>query len=64
MKKRAIPKIPSDLPAEQKIFLEAVKERLEVISGARGTTISQLDPNYATLQDVARKVNEILDLLQ
>lgn len=59
IKKRAIPQ-----PTAQQLAINtAVKERLEVICGERGTSISTL-PAGATLEQVVSKINEILALLQ
>lgn len=59
IKKRAIPQ-----PTAQQLAINtAVKERLEVICGERGTSISKL-PAGATLEQVVDKINELLALLQ
>ena len=59
VKKRAIPQ-PN---AQQVDINRAVKERLEVICGERGTSISALPPG-ATIEQVVDKINELLALLQ
>jgi len=59
MKKRPIPS-PNTRQLE---FNTAVKERLEVLSGDRGQTISKL-PTGATLEQITAKINELLGLLQ
>lgn len=46
-------------------FRGNVKLLLETLTGRRtGSRIDPLDPDTATAADIARKVNEILDLLQ
>jgi hypothetical protein len=44
--------------------IDAIKENIEDIRGGRGNKIAALDPATATLSDVAKKVNEILAVLQ
>lgn len=63
MKKPAIPS-PSKLadPAQVK-FDAAVKERLELIAGERGTKLASL-PAGASLDDVIAKINELIGLMQ
>jgi hypothetical protein len=63
MKKRAIPKAPASAGVEVRLFSEAVKERLELISGERGGSIAPL-PATASSADVIAKVNEIIERLQ
>lgn len=60
-KKPALGSLPKDPTRRQ--FDSAIKERLEIISGERGTPISQLSTN-ASLSDVINKINEILSMLQ
>ncbi len=62
--RRAIPRVPPTIERERTGFDEAVKERLEVISGLRGGKITLLDPETATTAQCAAKINEILGLLQ
>lgn len=62
--RRAIPRVPPTIERERTGFDEAVKERLEVISGLRGGKIVLLDPATATAAQCAVKINEILALLQ
>jgi hypothetical protein len=57
MKKQGIPSKPTD------DFSRAVRERLELLSGERGTKIKPLVQD-ASLSDVINKVNEIINLLQ
>lgn len=63
MSKRAIPQAPSD--PKRSGFDAAIKEILEQITGQRGST-NKLDklPDGATLQDVIKKVNQIIDVMQ
>ena len=63
MSKRAIPRTPPSADRERRGFDEAVKERLEVLSGLRGGNIKPLDSS-ATTTDVINKINEILGLMQ
>lgn len=64
MSRRSIPRVPPVQDPERRGFDEAVKERLEVISGLRGVKVAQLDPETATTAQCASKINEILALLQ
>lgn len=64
MTRRVIPRVPPTNDRERRGFDETVKERLEIISGLRGEKIAILDPTMATVEDCARKINEILWLLQ
>ncbi len=64
MNRRAIPRVPPTVERERTGFDEAVKERLEVISGLRGVKVAQLDPETATTAQCASKINEIIALLQ
>ena len=57
MKKPSIPSTPTDQ------FSKAVRENIEIISGARGIKIKQLQSN-ASLSDVILKINQIILLLQ
>jgi len=61
MMKRQIPVVPND--PERRVFDEAVKENIEVITGMRGGRIKTL-PSYASAAEVLDKVNEILARLQ
>ncbi len=63
MSKRAIPQVPPD--PKRASFDAAVKEILEQITGQRGAA-NKLDklPDGATLQDVIKKVNQIIDVMQ
>ena len=63
MKVRTIPQAPGSPDGGRRAFDEAVKERLEVISGLRGSKIKLLD-STATTTDLINKVNELLQLLQ
>lgn len=56
MKKPAIPKA-------QTKFEQAIKERLEIISGERTEKIKALAPS-ASLPDVISKINEIIEAIQ
>jgi hypothetical protein len=64
MKKRAIPRVPPTSDAESMAFNTAVKERLELMFGVRGTAIKLLEPSTATTAEVAAKLNELIALLQ
>lgn len=57
MKRQGIPSKPND------DFSKSVRERLETISGERGTKLKPLNQD-ASLSDVINKINEIIDLLQ
>ena len=63
MARRAIPR-PAMSDAETRAFCMAVKERLEQLSGERGTRLAPLVPETATPADVARRLNELLEILQ
>ena len=57
MKKPSIPSTPTDQ------FSKAVRENIEIIKGARGIKLKQLQSN-ASNSDVIGKINEIIILLQ
>lgn len=62
MKKRAIRSVPR--PGENRAeFDAALKENLEIITGARGGAIRPLDAD-ASLEDAVAKINEILARMQ
>lgn len=63
-RRREIPRVPPTENSERRGFDEAVKERLEVVSGLRGGKLTTLDPATATAAQCAAKINEILALLQ
>lgn len=63
MSRRAIPRVPPTADRDTRDFSEAVKERLEVISGLRGGKITRLQ-RTASAEECAVKINEILELLQ
>jgi hypothetical protein len=63
VKKPSIPRVPkSDDPARQK-FDDAVKQNIEVFTGARGGQITPLSGS-ATTAEVIAKINEIIDRMQ
>lgn len=62
--RRVIPDVPPTEDPQRRIFDEAVKERMEIVSGARGVKIVKLDETTATTAECAAKINEILRLLQ
>lgn len=62
MKKPGIPAPHSDDPNAER-FGRAVRETLEVITGARGGKIAPL-PADAGLAAIVAKINEILDVMQ
>lgn len=63
MSKRAIPQVPVD--PKRGGFDAAVKEILEQITGQRGTA-NRLEKlaGDATLDDVIKKINQIIDVIQ
>lgn len=61
MNKPAIPTPPKD-PARSR-FDNAIKESIEIITGARGTRIESLSTN-ASLSDVIAKINELIATVQ
>lgn len=61
MKKPSIPAIPS--VRESQPFASAVKETLEIYTGAIGGKLTVL-PTTATLTDVIKKINAIIAVLQ
>lgn len=63
MKKPPIPSVPTG-DRTRAGFDSAVKERLELLGGERNTKIKPLDPETATLSDIATKLNELIYLLQ
>lgn len=62
MKKPGIPSVPKPGDNRER-FDGALKENIETLTGARGTRIRKL-PSDAGLEDIVRKVNEILEVLQ
>lgn len=60
---KAIPRVPPGKDTERTRFDSAVKERLEVLSGVRGTEIKPLS-NSATTEEIIATVNEMLSRLQ
>lgn len=63
MRKPALPAIPKQ-GEDRARFDSAVKENLNVLTGRIGGAITPLDRDTATLDDVAAKINEILEQLQ
>jgi len=63
MKRPAIGDVPTSISINERIFLQAVKERLEIIGGDIGTPITTL-PATAELADVVNTVNSLINLLQ
>lgn len=64
MKKPSIPPLPP-LGAALNRFCAAIQERMEIIGGERNSRIQPIaDPATASVEDVARKLNEILEVLQ
>lgn len=63
IKKPSIPLAPK-ADRTRTSFDAAIKERLEILCGERSTRITRLDPAIATAEDNAKKINEILELLQ
>ena len=59
MKKPAIPSTMGVSDPVARNLLSALKENVEIISGARGGEIQSL-PSNATLSDVISKINEII----
>jgi hypothetical protein len=57
------PAIPSPLTGSQPRINQAVKERLEIISGERGGRIARLPAN-ASLADAIAALNRLLEVLQ
>lgn len=64
MNRRAIPRVPPTDDRERRGFDEAIKERLEILSGLRGVKIAPLDPATATVEDCANKINAVLEIFQ
>jgi hypothetical protein len=62
MKKSSIPAVPLGSPNKE--ALDAIKQNLDTITGVANTRIKKLDAEVATVVDVVKKINEILDLLQ
>jgi len=62
MKKPAIPTVPKDDPRRARFDL-ALKECVESVMGRRNNTIEPLAAN-ASIDDVIKKVNEIIEQLQ
>lgn len=63
MRKPSIPRAP--LPGDERVrFDAAVKETLEIITGRRGDRIAPLPETGATNDQIAAKINEILNRLQ
>ena len=63
MKKPALPPVPKT-GEDRTRFDSAVKENLNVLTGRIGTPIALLNRDTATLDDVAAKINELLERLQ
>ena len=63
MKKPAIPSLSKLADPSQAKFNAAVKERLELLSGERGTKLAIL-PAGATLDEVIAKINELIGQMQ
>jgi len=62
--KRDIPTVPrSAIGTDRAPFDLAVKENLEILLGRRGTVLEPL-PLTASTDDIIRKVNAIIALLQ
>ena len=62
--KRAVPSLPkSAVGTDRSAFDQALKENVELLTGQRGGQIATL-PTSATLDDVIRKLNEIISRLQ
>lgn len=55
------PALPHPLAVD---FLAAVKENIEILTGRRGSKISKLPATGATTDELAAKINELLDRLQ
>lgn len=60
MKKPAIPSVMGVSDPVARNLLVAMKENIEVMTGARGDTIKSL-PTNATLTDCISKINEIIE---
>jgi len=60
-KKPAIPAIQSSTVVDRRLasVLQPMKETIEIITGARGGRLEQLD-NTATLEQVISKLNEVI----
>lgn len=58
LRKPGIPSIQS-IPAEIAVVLRPMKENIELLTGARGGAIVQLQVNATTVQIVS-KINEII----
>ena len=55
---------PPSLPPDMRVFADSVREWVEVVQGLRmGSKMAKL-PATASLDDVIKKVNELIDLLQ
>lgn len=63
MKKPSLGSVPPQLPLPHTVFLSAVKENIETITGRRGGRIEQLADD-AVLADVISKINEMLTRYQ
>lgn len=61
MKKPSIPAINTDDP-KVSALLRPIKENIEIISGVRGGSLTNL-PTNATLSDVISKLNELINRL-
>lgn len=63
MTRRQIPKVPPG-DTERKRFDDSIKERIQLFSGELGVRLALLDPATATVSDCAKKINEVILLLQ
>ena len=63
MTKRAIPQTPTDVSPAVKTSLDAMKENIETITGARGGKLSHVKSN-ATLAEVITALNIVIDRIQ
>jgi len=63
MTKRALPRTPPKADVDTRMFLDAVKENIESLTGVRGGKIKEL-PATATNADIIGKINELVGRLQ
>jgi hypothetical protein len=63
MRRPGIPDVPRSFDPSQRDFLYRIKESIETSSGRRGGRIGEL-PSGASLDDVIRKINELISTLQ